>query len=107
MHRSGKLRVRVFPDKPVTRKPAEARMGRGKGSVDHFVAVVKPGRILFQITGVDKQEAPDAMRLASHKFHPNALRHAPGEGVRRRFNPGLTSQSYDGSRCKTSKGVWK
>jgi large subunit ribosomal protein L16 len=68
MHRSGKLRVRVFPDKPVTRKPAEARMGRGKGSVDHFVAVVKPGRTLFQITGVDKQEARDAMRLASHKL---------------------------------------
>jgi large subunit ribosomal protein L16 len=66
--RSGKLWIRVFPDKPVTAKPAETRMGSGKGSVDHWVAVVKPGRILFEITGVPEEAAKEAMRLASHKL---------------------------------------
>lgn len=68
VRRSGKLWIRIFPDKPVTRKPAEARMGKGKGPVDQYVAVVKPGRILFEITGVSEGEARDAMRLASHKL---------------------------------------
>jgi large subunit ribosomal protein L16 len=66
--RSGKLWIRIFPDKPVTAKPAETRMGSGKGSVDHWVAVVKPGRILFEITGVPEEAAKEAMRLASHKL---------------------------------------
>lgn len=66
--RGGKLWIRIFPDKPVTAKPAETRMGGGKGSVDHWVAVVKPGRILFEITGVTEEQAKEAMRLASHKL---------------------------------------
>ena len=60
--------MRVFPHKPVTRRAAETRMGKGKGAVDHWVAVVKPGRMLFEITGVSEQVARDAMRLASHKL---------------------------------------
>jgi len=66
--RSGKLWIRIFPDKPVTRKPAESRMGSGKGAVDHWVAVVKPGRILFEISGVREEVAREAFRLASHKL---------------------------------------
>jgi len=62
------LWVRVFPDKPVTKKPAEVRMGSGKGSLDHWVAVVKPGRIIFEIGGVKEEAAKEAMRLASHKL---------------------------------------
>jgi large subunit ribosomal protein L16 len=66
--RRGKLWIRIFPDKPVTAKPAETRMGKGKGSVDHWVAVVKPGRVLFEIAGVDEAAAREAMRLASYKL---------------------------------------
>lgn len=68
MRRRGKVWIRIFPDKPVTKKPAETRMGKGKGSVDHWVAVVKPGRILFEISGVTEEGAREAMRLASHKL---------------------------------------
>jgi len=66
--RSGRLWIRVFPDKPVTKKPAETRMGSGKGNVDQWVAVVKPGRIIFELTGVKEEVAREAMRLASHKL---------------------------------------
>ena len=66
--RGGKIWIRVFPDKPVTKKPAETRMGSGKGAPDHWVAVVKPGRILFEMAGVPQEEAAEAMRLASHKL---------------------------------------
>ena len=66
--RGGKLWIRVFPDKPVTAKPAETRMGSGKGSVDHWVAVVKPGHVIFEISGVPEDLAREAMRLASHKL---------------------------------------
>ena len=66
--RGGQVWVRVFPDKPVTTKPAETRMGGGKGAVDHWVAVVKPGRILFEMEGVSEEEAREAMRLASFKL---------------------------------------
>ncbi len=66
--RGGKVWVRVFPDKPATSKPAETRMGSGKGSVDHWVAVVRPGRILFEIAGVKEETAKEAMRLASNKL---------------------------------------
>jgi large subunit ribosomal protein L16 len=66
--RGGKIWIRVFPDKPVTKKPAETRMGSGKGAPDHWVAVVKPGRILFEMAGVPREEAAEAMRLASHKL---------------------------------------
>jgi large subunit ribosomal protein L16 len=68
VRRGGKLWIRVFPDKPVTTKPAETRMGGGKGAVDHFVAVIKPGRMLFEIAGVQEESAREAMRLASHKL---------------------------------------
>lgn len=66
--RGGKVWIRVFPDKPVTAKPAETRQGSGKGALDHWVAVVKRGRILFEISGVNEELAQEAMRLASHKL---------------------------------------
>jgi large subunit ribosomal protein L16 len=68
LRRGGQVWVRIFPDKPVTKKPAETRMGGGKSSVDHWVAVVKPGRILFEVAGVPAQDAVEALRLASHKL---------------------------------------
>jgi len=68
VRRGGKLWIRIFPDKPVTTKPAETRMGGGKGAVDHFVAVIKPGRMLFEISGVQEDSAREAMRLAAHKL---------------------------------------
>jgi large subunit ribosomal protein L16 len=66
--RGGKVWIRIFPDKPVTAKPAETRMGKGKGGVEGWVAVVKPGRILYEMRGVNEAEAREAMRLASHKL---------------------------------------
>ncbi len=68
MKRQGKVWIRVFPDKPITKKPAEVRMGKGKGSLEYWAAVVKPGRILFEIEGVDRTIAQEAVRLASHKL---------------------------------------
>jgi large subunit ribosomal protein L16 len=68
MKRGGKVWIRVFPDKPITAKPAETRMGSGKGAVDHYVAVVKPGRIIFEIGGVTEDIAREAVRLAGHKL---------------------------------------
>lgn len=68
MRRRGKYWIRIFPDKPVTVKPAETRMGKGKGSVDHWVAVVKPGRILFEVAGVPEDIAREALRLATYKL---------------------------------------
>jgi large subunit ribosomal protein L16 len=66
--RGGQVWIKIFPDKPVTSKPAETRMGSGKGSPDHWVAVVKPGRVLFEIAGVTEEIAREAMRLAGHKL---------------------------------------
>ncbi len=68
LRRGGKIWIRVFPDKPVTMRPAETRMGSGKGSPEYWVAVVKPGRILFEIGGVPEATARESMRLASHKL---------------------------------------
>ena len=68
LRRGGQVWVRVFPDKSVSKKPAEVRMGGGKAAVDHWVAVVKPGRILFEVAGVPAQDAASALRLASHKL---------------------------------------
>ncbi len=68
MKRGGKVWIRIFPDKPVTAKPAETRMGSGKGAPDHWVAVVKPGRMLFELAGVREDIAREALRLASHKL---------------------------------------
>jgi large subunit ribosomal protein L16 len=66
--RGGKVWIRIFPDKPVTKKPAETRMGKGKGAPEFWVAVVKPGRVMFEIEGVSEEVAKEAMRLASHKL---------------------------------------
>ena len=66
--RGGKVWIRIFPDKPLTAKPAETRMGKGKGAVEGWVAVVKPGRILYEMKGVSEAEAREAMRLAAHKL---------------------------------------
>jgi large subunit ribosomal protein L16 len=66
--RGGKIWIRVFPDKPITKKPTEVRMGKGKGSPEAWVAVVKPGRVLFEMEGVDETTAREAMRLAAHKL---------------------------------------
>jgi large subunit ribosomal protein L16 len=66
--RGGKVFIKIFPDKPVTTKPAETRMGSGKGSLEYWVAVVKPGRVLFEISGIPEETAREALRLATHKL---------------------------------------
>jgi large subunit ribosomal protein L16 len=66
--RGGKVWIKIFPDKPITKKPAETRMGSGKGSPEYWVAVVKPGRVLFEVAGVSEETAREALRLASHKL---------------------------------------
>ena len=66
--RGGKVWIRLFPDKPITKKPAETRMGTGKGAVEYYVAVVKPGRVMFEMAGVDLATATEAMQLAAHKL---------------------------------------
>lgn len=68
LQRDGQTWIRIFPDKPITKKAAETRMGKGKGAPDHFVAVVEPGRILFEITGVPQELAREALRLAAFKL---------------------------------------
>ena len=78
--RGGKIWIRIFPDKPVTKKPAEVRMGSGKGAPDHWVAVVKPGRVMFEMSGVPEPIAREAMRLASHKL-PISTKFVIKEGV--------------------------
>ncbi len=68
MKKGGKIWIRIFPDRPVTEKPLETRMGKGKGPVDHYVAVVQPGRILFEMDGVSPEVATEALRLAAQKL---------------------------------------
>jgi len=68
LQRGGKVWIRIFPDKPITKKPAETRMGKGKGAPEGWVAVIQPGRILFEMEGVDRELAREAFRLASHKL---------------------------------------
>ena len=68
MKREGKVWIRIFPDKPITSKPAEVRMGKGKGALDHYVAVVKPGTIMFEMDGVPSDVAKEALRLAAQKL---------------------------------------
>jgi large subunit ribosomal protein L16 len=68
MKREGKVWILIFPDKPITSKPAEVRMGKGKGSLDHYIAVVKPGRIMFELDGVPLETAQEALRLAAQKL---------------------------------------
>lgn len=78
--RGGQVWIRVFPDKPVTSKPAETRMGSGKGSVDRWVAVVKPGRVLFEVSGIGQSVAQEALRLASQKLPVSTLMISRGDG---------------------------
>ncbi len=80
MKRIGKVWIRIFPDKPVTKKPAETRMGKGKGAPEFWVAVVRPGRVLFEIEGVDFTLAKEALRLAAHKL-PVKTRLVARDGV--------------------------
>ena len=80
MKRSGKLWIRIFPDKPITKKPAETRMGKGKGAPEYWVAVVKPGRIMFEFEGVTHSVAKEAVRLAGHKL-PIKVKMIVREGV--------------------------
>ncbi|MDZ7766808.1 MAG: 50S ribosomal protein L16 [Melioribacteraceae bacterium] len=68
MKRDGKVWIRIFPDKPVTKKPLETRMGKGKGAPEFWVAVVKPGRVMFEVSGVSKEVAHEALKIASHKL---------------------------------------
>jgi large subunit ribosomal protein L16 len=68
MKRDGKVWIRIFPDKPVTKKPLETRMGKGKGAPEFWVAVVKPGRVLFEVSGISKELANEALKIASHKL---------------------------------------
>lgn len=68
VRRGGKVWIKIFPHKPVTQKPAETRMGAGKGSPEYWVAVVKPGRVMFEMSGVSEERAREAMRLAMHKY---------------------------------------
>jgi large subunit ribosomal protein L16 len=68
LKKGGKVWIRIFPDKPVTKKPAETRMGKGKGSPEYWVAVVKPGRVMFEVGGTNKEMAEEALRLAAHKM---------------------------------------
>lgn len=83
MRRRGKVYIRIFPDKPVTKRAAESRMGKGKGAVEYWVSVVKPGRVLFELSGLTEEGARDAMRLAAHKLP-----------IKTKF---LTRQEYGGS----------
>ena len=78
--RGGRVWIKIFPDKPVTEKPAETRMGSGKGSPEYWVAVVKPGRVMFEMDGVAEEVAREAMRLASHKL-PIKCKFAKKEGI--------------------------
>jgi large subunit ribosomal protein L16 len=77
--RGGKIWIRIFPDKPITRKPAETRMGKGKGAPDHWVAVIKPGRVIYEMEGVAESVAREAFRLAAHKL-PVATKFVSREG---------------------------
>ena len=80
--RGGKIWIRIFPDLPVTRKPAEVSMGSGKGSIDHYAARVRPGRVMFEMEGVSEEIAKEAMRLAARKLPVKTkfiVRHVPGE----------------------------
>lgn len=78
--RGGKIWIRIFPDKPITKKPAETRMGKGKGSPEYWVAVIKPGRVLYEMGGVDESVAREAFRLASFKL-PLATKFVAREGT--------------------------
>lgn len=81
IRRGGKVWIRIFPHKPITKKPAETRMGKGKGSPEYWVAVVKPGRVLYEMDGVPREVAEEAFRLAGHKLPVGTRFIAKGEGL--------------------------
>jgi len=81
--KTGQVWIKIFPDKPVTKKPAETRMGSGKGAPEYWVAVVKPGRVMFEISGVSEEDAREAMRLAGHKLPIKAKFVKKGEEITR------------------------
>ena len=87
MQRQGQIWIRIFPDKPITRKPADVRMGKGKGAPEGWVAVVKPGKVMFEIAGVSEEVAREALRLASHKLPVKC------KFVKREENGGDTNES--------------
>ena len=89
--RGGKIFIRVFPDKPITAKPAETRMGSGKGSPEYWVAVVKPGRILFEIKGIPEENAKEAMRLASAKL-PIHTKFVTKEGAQQEYDAKISAK---------------
>ena len=95
--RGGKIWIRIFPDKPITKKPAETRMGKGKGAPEDWVAVVKPGRILYEMEGVTEQVAKEALRLAAHKL-PMATK------VRHAGRPSMKTQRAEGAVASRSCG---
>ncbi len=104
VRRGGKIWIRIFPDKPVTKKPAEVRMGKGKGAPDHWVAVVKPGRILFEMAGVPHSDAVEAMRLASHKLPVERQVPGPGGGPRwRSLRPAALSEQELGEELESAR----
>jgi len=86
--RGGQVWIRIFPDKPVSARPAETRMGSGKGALDHWIAVVKPGRMLFEVSGLKEETAREALRLASHKL-PIRTKFITGENLAESSPAGL------------------
>ena len=102
--RGGKLWIRIFPDKPFTKKPAETRMGKGKGAPEKWVAVVKPGRIMFEMAGVDEATASEAMELAAHKLPiRDEICHPRGESVMRPANVEKIARSGHQPSCEARR----
>ena len=106
LQRGGKVWIRIFPDKPVTKKPAETRMGSGKGAPDHWVAVVKPGRMLFEVAGVKEDLAREALRLASHKL---PIEHARRRAESTRESDGAAKEegTRGGAASDVRRATWR
>ena len=100
--RGGKVWIKIFPDKPVTAKPAETRMGSGKGSLEYWVAVVKPGRVLFEISGVQEDVAREALRLATHKLPCKCKVTSANSGIACSTSKGLSSMPITNSGPRES-----
>ena len=98
IRRGGQVWIKIFPDKPVTAKPAETRMGSGKGSPEYWVAVVKPGRVLFEMAGVPREVAQEAMRLAGHKL-PIKTKFIVNEGTSDYVVPELATEDNEGGEA--------
>ena len=105
--RGGKLWIRIFPDKPFTKKPAETRMGKGKGPPEHWVAVVKPGRIMFEMSGVDLASATEAMKLAAQQAADQDEVRQPGGGTLMARRSGEISRDEPRTSWKFSSASWR